>query len=232
MMSVDRAAAQSGALTGAETVYLHLRSGIVRGEYPTGHRFTETLVAAELNVSRTPVREALNRLKSDGLVMATRTGVRVITLTPDDVLAAYRVRAALERVVAALAATRQREGALRPANVDRLFEFAEVFTRSVDSGDVDAAVDANLELHEQIAAMSGNELASDFLSRVWARMAISSSSNLVPASEWSRRASEDHVKLARAIADGDAETADRVAHEHVVQAEAVYRERLTTQEVR
>jgi DNA-binding GntR family transcriptional regulator len=212
--------------TSAETVYLHLRDGIVHGRYPTGHRFTETLLAAELHVSRTPVREALTRLKGDGLVTAARGGVRVITLTRKDVLDAYQVRGALERVVASMAATRQSEGSLARADVDKLTELATVFSRDVDAGDIDAAVDANLQLHERIVAMSGNRLAGEFLGRVWARMAISSASNLTPGSAWSRKAAEDHFLLARAIADGDPEAADRVAYDHVTTAEAVYRERL------
>jgi DNA-binding GntR family transcriptional regulator len=213
-------------LTGAETVYLHLRDGIVHGSYAPGHRFTETTLAAELDVSRTPVREALNRLKSDGLVTTARAGVRVITLTPEDVLAVYQVRAALERLVASLAAVRQSEGSLPPARVDALEGFADTFLRGIDEGDIDSAVDANLRLHEAIAAMSGNRLATDFLSRVWARMAISSASNLAPDSAWSRKAAEDHFHLARAIADGDADAADRIAYEHVTAAESIYRERL------
>jgi DNA-binding GntR family transcriptional regulator len=213
-------------LTGAETVYLHLRDGIVHGRYSPGHRFTETTLAAELDVSRTPVREALNRLKSDGLVTTARAGVRVITLTPEDVLAVYQVRGSLERLVAALAATRQSEGALPPAQVDRLQDFAEAFRSGVDEGDIGAAVDANLRLHESIAAMSGNRLATDFLGRVWARMAISSGSNLTPDSDWSHQAVEDHFVLARAIAAGDPVEADRIAYEHISAAEAIFRERL------
>jgi DNA-binding GntR family transcriptional regulator len=217
-------------LTGAETVYLHLRDGIVHGRYSPGHRFTEMTLAAELDVSRTPVREALNRLKSDGLVTTARAGVRVITLTPEDVLAVYQVRAALERLVASLAAVRQSEGSLAPAQVDGLEGFAETFRRGVEEGDIESAVDANVRLHESIAAMSGNRLAADFLSRVWARMAISSVTNLTPGSAWSRKAAEDHFLLARAIAAGDPAEADRVAYEHVTAAEAVHRERLAADE--
>jgi DNA-binding GntR family transcriptional regulator len=212
------------ALTGSETVYLHLRDGIAQGLYSPGHRFTETTLAAELEVSRTPVREALNRLKSDGLVTTARGGVRVITLTPEDVKAVYEVRASLERLVASLAAIRQRQGSVAPAEVEALKKEAEIFGHGVEQGDIPAAVGANLRLHESIAAMSGNRLASDILSRVWARMAISSTSNLVPGTAWSRRAAEDHFALAGAIAAGDADLADRVAYEHVTAAQAIYAE--------
>jgi DNA-binding GntR family transcriptional regulator len=209
-------------LTGSETVYLHLRDGIAAGRYSPGHHFAETALAAELGVSRTPVREALNRLKSDGLVTTARGGVRVITLNPADVEAVYEVRASLERLVAALAAQRQSAGLLPPAEVAALNDHAEEFRAAVHADDIAAAVDANLRFHESIASLSGNRVAAEFLSRVWARMAISSTSNLVPHSEWSSLAADDHFTLAEAISAGDIEAADRLAFEHVTAAQTTY----------
>jgi len=75
----DAATAEEGeALSARERVYRYLRQQIITGQYSGGIRLVEEQIADELSVSRTPIREALQRLTSDGLVIRVRRGQLVV----------------------------------------------------------------------------------------------------------------------------------------------------------
>jgi len=85
--------------------YAELKRRILDHEYPAGHQATEPDVAADLGMSRTPVREALIRLAQEGLVeVVPRRGMRVVPLSPADMQEIYEVLTALESEAAGLAA--------------------------------------------------------------------------------------------------------------------------------
>ncbi len=87
--------------------YEYLRARILSGQIPPNSRIVEKDVAARLNVSRTPVREALARLEMEGLVeRSPRRGAVVCSVELDEVDEIYQIRAALECLVARRACTR------------------------------------------------------------------------------------------------------------------------------
>ncbi|RMH55446.1 MAG: FCD domain-containing protein [Deinococcus-Thermus bacterium] len=92
-----------------EAAYAHLREAILGGLLPPGARILEAGLAQELGVSRTPVREALQRLAQEGLVeLSPGRGARVRVLSLEEVREVYDLRALLEGEAAALAAQRAR----------------------------------------------------------------------------------------------------------------------------
>src|SRR5512133_2353230 len=93
-----------------DAVYEQIRHRILDNVWPPGHRALEQEVALALGVSRTPVREALVRLQSEGLVeVVPRHGMRVLSLSTADMRETYEVLTALESMAAELVA-RQRLG--------------------------------------------------------------------------------------------------------------------------
>jgi DNA-binding GntR family transcriptional regulator len=90
-----------------EQIREHILEGIVSGRWQPGERIVERRIAVELQVSQTPVREALRELESLRLIEAEpNKGVRVRNLTAADLKESYPVRAGLEQVAAELAAER------------------------------------------------------------------------------------------------------------------------------
>lgn len=88
-----------------EAAYGHLRDAILKGSLTPGTRISEPNLAEQLGISRTPVREALQRLSQEGLVDLTPAkGARVRILSPEEVHEVYDVRALLEAEAARLAA--------------------------------------------------------------------------------------------------------------------------------
>ncbi len=103
-MRVDVAAADS---LSDGVVVPTLREAIVEGLLPPGSRLSEVLLAKQLNVSRTPMREAFSLLEREGLVtVVTRVGAFVRAVSARDVDEIYTVRAALESLAVSLAASK------------------------------------------------------------------------------------------------------------------------------
>src|SRR6476661_9386152 len=91
-----------------------VQARVLSGEFASGSRLRQESLATEFGVSRTPVREALRKLQAAGIVqLEPRRGARVRGPSAREVREAYEVRAELEGLAAALAATRIRDGDLR-----------------------------------------------------------------------------------------------------------------------
>ena len=194
----------------AMTVYDELRELIVAGELPA--RVSESDLDERLQVSRTPVREALERLHGDGLVDARGRGVRLKTLDSRELRAVYRVRAALEALTAELVAERQRAGEIAPAELERLARAADDATRA---GDLAAGAAHNRAFHLRIAELADNPPALDALRRIWDQIVVSTKRSLVaPARR--QAVDEEHRRLLDAIGDGDAGSAAAAAKTHVL----------------
>lgn len=125
-------------------VYGILKSRILSGEFPGGMRLNPAALGAELGVSRTPVREALQRLDVEGLVNVGRNrGAEVTRLTLEEVREVFRIRGALETLAAAEAA--------RNLHEDALDEF-EFLVRRMEraQGDVREWIARHDALHDQV----------------------------------------------------------------------------------
>jgi DNA-binding GntR family transcriptional regulator len=126
--------------------YRQLRGLLVRGSIPPGARVTEADLTARLKVSRTPVREAMRRLRAEGLLVADGGGARprmaAAPVGPNDVMEIYQAAGALEGIVArgvsALTSAhrkslaremRQRDAAFRAATRRRPLDYDELFER-------------------------------------------------------------------------------------------------------
>jgi DNA-binding GntR family transcriptional regulator len=90
-----------------EHAYLYLKKLILEGEYQAGDRLVERELAAKLNISRTPIREALFRLESQGFVKTVpRKGVVITNISEDEVLEVFTILSSLEVLAVKLAAQR------------------------------------------------------------------------------------------------------------------------------
>jgi DNA-binding GntR family transcriptional regulator len=198
-----------------ESTYDRLRELIVSGVYPPGHRVTEHDLSERLAVSRTPIREALHRLESDGLVRSERRGVSVVELDPKALADAYQVRAALEALTAELAAHRQQAGELPPAALNRLTRLAELADRATTDGDLAAGVVHNRAFHRHIAVLADNPPALATLDRIWDQIIVSTRASLVAPSR-PTTVDKEHQRLINAIHKGRPTEAANAARNHVL----------------
>jgi DNA-binding GntR family transcriptional regulator len=144
----------------AERAYRLIEDQIIRLVLPPGARLTEQELAARLVIGRTPVREALQRLVNDGLVVVfPRKGIAVSVINPLDVLMALEVRSALERLVAG-AAARRANAAVKA----ELTELGERLLAIAATGDIDVFMQLDKTIHRRL----GQTAANPFLVRALA----------------------------------------------------------------
>lgn len=136
----------------SEVVYANLHDAIVSRALPAGARLTEANIANRLQVSKTPVREALLRLREIGLIEPDGArGSRVIMPSAAVLRDAFEVRVALEGFAADSAAGR--------GSVTQLAKIAKLAQSSFDraeAGDLSGFFTLDREFHENVAAASGN----------------------------------------------------------------------------
>ncbi|MBB3035845.1 GntR family transcriptional regulator [Hoyosella altamirensis] len=136
----------------AELIADRLRVAIMRGNLTAGSQLGEADLAAKFQVSRGPVREAMQRLVSEGLLNSVRhRGIFVIELTIDDIEDVYHSRAAIERG----ALERVLEGR-RDVTAAALSSAVEAMRDAADRGDISAVSDADQQFHETLVQSSGS----------------------------------------------------------------------------
>jgi DNA-binding GntR family transcriptional regulator len=196
------------------STYRELRDLIVTGQLSARERVSESDLAQRLAVSRTPVREALQRLEGDGLVQGQGRGVRVVVLSAAELQHVYRVRAALEALTAEVAAERQAAGLIAPAELVSLDELAAAADATTRAGDLVAAAAQNRAFHLAIAVLAANPVALDALERLWDQIQVSTRDSLrVP--ERIEAVDTEHRSLVAYLKSGDSIRAGPAAMEHV-----------------
>jgi len=134
--------------------YSYLRSAIITGRYPPEKPLVEREICDKLGVSRTPVREALRRLGSEGLVdFIPNRGVFVSGISKEKAMQLYEMKEALEGMAAKLCA--ERGG---PECVRLLEECIKMHRGYAERGEMDIAVDLDLRFHVLLVENCGNAM--------------------------------------------------------------------------
>jgi DNA-binding GntR family transcriptional regulator len=209
-------AAEDGALQIAsvvDQVYGVIRERILTGALPRGARVHQEDVAADLGVSRTPVREALRRLAAEGLIeMRTNRGARVTDLSPDDMRQPYEARLAIEPGAARLAAQRE-----LPGPRARMRRAVAAQRRAIPA--VRRTFAANREFHIALAEASGNAFLLQFVEHLWvARIGEAIYERQAESPEQMGLDADEHEQILDAIEAGDARRAESLTRRHIADA--------------
>jgi DNA-binding GntR family transcriptional regulator len=174
--------------------------GIVEGRLKPGQNLNSVELANRFNSSRTPVREALMLLESEGLVeIRARKRSRVASFTPERVREIYFVRRNLLALVGSLAAEHVTDD-----DVVELREWLAKMQVSVDAGDVDGYFWGHVELQRRYVEIAGNQILGDMLDTLALRTLVLRRASL--AREGRLRASvADQYRILDAIAARDGE---------------------------
>lgn len=188
-----------------------IRQLIVGGELPMGAQLSESTLAAQLGISKTPVREALLRLSDEALVeIRPQRGTYVARLSLTRIESAMFIRQAIECAVVRRLATHARGGALTRV----LSAIVRRQGEAVDAGDVTAGLDADTEFHRTLVEASG-------LPDVWSVVERARELHhriraiAVPTLNSGPQAVADHRRVIAALRRGDAERADRALSLHL-----------------
>lgn len=219
------------ALTLADRVFTEIQNAIVKGELAPGSKMSEADLAARYGVSRGPLREALRRL--EGRKLLTRiphVGVRVISLSFDELIQIYHVREAMEGMAARLAALHMPAEEVQGlkdllAQHEKQAELQEGRAYFQDEGDFD--------FHYRIVQGSRNEVLSQMLcGELYHRVRLYRYQFSVTEGR-PQKAFGEHHRIIEAIESRDAEMAEILMRRHISSArqniERHFRERTGSQ---
>ena len=193
----------------ADEVYDQLVGAIMRREIGPDDRLVQEKLAAELQISRTPVREALMRLEQEGvLVVSNRGSFRLYQMNDQEIRELYQARAAVEGQSARILAAY--------VNDDMIAALRETIRteENITSGDARAYFDANRNIHRKFVEMAGNRFLLDMFDMIWGKaMAF----HLFAAIEKLDLAQSlgDHMRLVDVIATGDRAAALEAFTDHI-----------------
>jgi DNA-binding GntR family transcriptional regulator len=200
----------------SEHVYRRLRDAIRQGEFKSGHRVMEIEVAQWLNVSRTPVRDAIRRLESEGMLEhEPRNGLVVARLDRQAVMELYVMRETLEGTAARMCA--------RHASDMEVQDLVDLVERERQmQGDFEGLTQHNWRFHAAIHRGAHNRYLEKSLAAVNDSMGLLGTP-LMLLPHRAQTAAAEHARIVEAIQRHDADAAEAAARDHV---RAAQRERL------
>ncbi|MDF1499890.1 MAG: GntR family transcriptional regulator [Anaerolineales bacterium] len=197
--------------TDASKAYDLIKEKVIKIKMPPGSVIRETELMQELNLGRTPIREALKRLESENLVIVKpRQGIFVADIPITDLIQIFEVRVELESLCAYLASKR-----MTPQILTRMKDMAEVYSES-DKQDLNFLFNQDQQFHMLLAEAAGNRFLVDEIDyyynlslRIWYLVL----NNVKPADI----DIDAHLKILHAIEKRDHEAARKHMRKHIEQ---------------
>ncbi|MCS7236354.1 MAG: GntR family transcriptional regulator [Armatimonadota bacterium] len=197
-------------------VYEWVLGAIRSGRLRPGDPVREEELARQLRCSRTPVREALQRLRLDGyLERGRRRGLAVAQPTQEELLDLCVVRETLEGLAARLAAR-----GITTSEVYFLEELCRDMERALERDDLQELARLNAEFHAVIWRAARNRFLARELQRIWLLITRQPVTTLSYPGR-AREALEEHRHLLDAIKGGDADRAEQLARQHMARAQMI-----------
>lgn len=187
-----------------------LSQSILNGDLGSGSALSVPDIARQLNVSRSPVREAVLALVAKGLAVEhPRRGVVVTTIEPEDLMAIHEVREFLESCAARYCASR-----IDDAGIASLREVMLAQERAVDEHKAEGYFRSNADLHRLIAEHSGNSRLVAIMQPLENQMRIALHRVSADISHM-RRGYSEHLRIVDAITSHDPDGAETAMRQHI-----------------
>jgi GntR family transcriptional regulator, rspAB operon transcriptional repressor len=188
-----------------------IKRRLIRGQLDASTGLSERQLAAELGMSKTPVREALSRLASDGLVSITpQRGVVVNTPGVDQLADCFELREVLEPYI-----LRRLAGRLTAAQVAELRRQLRGLRDASRRRDTPEFVRLDLELHATFARFLGNGEIGRVIEQMRDRISLSIVAVIKQNPDRLRLGNGEHVRIVKALIDGDGDRAAELMLEHL-----------------
>lgn len=196
-------------------VYHSIRDAICEGHFLPGERLNQDQLAVRLDVSRQPVGQAIQLLKSQGFVNDTgRRGVEIASLSTEQITGLYQIRAALDALAARQAARNNPAAAL-----EKGWPIIEKGRQYCRSGSIMEMIHTDMDFHRFIYKFSGNPAIERTVSPHWYHllriMGLVLQRNPPRQVIW-----DEHAAILEAIGNNDADGAEHLARQHGEKAAA------------
>ena len=194
----------------ADQVFERLENDIVTGVFARGEVLTELGLSERLDVSRTPIRESLHRLEQERLIRPSGKGMVVVGITREDLEDIMDIRLHVEGIAARYAALHLDEAGKQ--KLQQLVELQDFYTAR---NDFDHLRQLDDELHETIYALSGRAVLMDVLRPLHLKALRYRRKSIA---QRCARSTAEHKAICQAILAGQAENADKLMTQHILNA--------------
>jgi DNA-binding GntR family transcriptional regulator len=161
MSKAKREQKEGAPLSSSQRAYAMLREQLLRSKFMPNQKINEVVLANDMEISRTPLREALNRLVAEGLLVDRGRGFSVPGLEPDMVYDLFEARLEIECATVRLACERASD-----EDLQALSEFLEESMAESPDASVDRLIELDIRFHDTIAELSRNSVLRQTLSNL------------------------------------------------------------------
>lgn len=196
----------------ADLIFERLENDILSGIYAKGEILTELRLSSELNVSRTPIREAIKRLQQENLVVESGKGVEVIGIDMNDLSDIYEIRSKIEGIAAKRCAERISDEQLK--ELREVLDLQEFYT---NKNSTDKIKNLDSSFHEMLYKCCGSSIYASVLTSLHKKVQKYrklSVENVNRAEE----AMNEHKEIYYALENHDGELAEKLTVKHVQNA--------------
>ena len=193
-----------------DQVYTVLKENIINGTLKPGERILELQIAEELNVSRSPVRNAINTLLGEGLLTSIpNKSVYVRRFSTQDIIQSYEFRVIVEKY-----AVEKIAESLDDAIIKNLNEFKTAFLKNSDIKQLKEYLEVDIKFHEYLVTVSGNKVIEEALDKV---SLMISPFRVIALSRPKRfhASIDEHIEIIDALINSDQKTAIRACENHL-----------------
>jgi DNA-binding GntR family transcriptional regulator len=199
-----------------------VRDAILRGRLKAGDRLQQDKLAQQLHVSRQPVREALRRLQSEGLVVQLpQRWMAVREFSAHEILENSRIRLILEPEAARIAAER-----ILPEEIDALRSINRTMAQMISAGDLSPVAALNAEFHHRVYEAARMPTLTRLIEQLWVGRAILTPP-FIPGGR-GRRTVDEHAALVRALERRSPSGAAKAMRDHIARAADEYARQRST----
>ncbi|MGQ9857888.1 MAG: GntR family transcriptional regulator [Thermodesulfobacteriota bacterium] len=198
-----------------ESVYSRLKARILSGELAPGERLAEEHLAEELGVSRTPVREALQKLATEGFIRPLPTrGFRVAGDSREEMVDIFELRAVLEAYALRLASER-----ISTEHLEALEEFIDQAEKAYRNKDIDGVFHWNTRFHDTLNDLVSHRPRLHRLIADLRKYVLRYRKDTLHYLSGARRSIDGHKKILLALRLGDPDLLEKMMREHVREAQ-------------
>lgn len=208
-----------------EIVFMELKKAIFDGRIKEGEHLVENTIAEKMEVSRTPVREAIRQLEAEGLVLnIPRRGAIVKGITLQDAEEIYDIREVLEGLVARLACRYRTQ-----EDIDKLKDILVLMKEAIEKKDYNAYLELHKDYNNTILKSSNSKKLQSMMKKIYENLIVLRSISLYTEDRRSL-ALEEHRQIVEAIEKKDEIAAEEMTREHVKKAKKAFFDNLKTQD--
>ena len=192
-----------------DTVYNSIKAAIIQHDLSPGSHLSVPALAEQLGVSRSPIREAVQKLISEGLAYEKpRKGAYVTEFNTKDLLPLFQVRLVLDGLAAKLAAK-----AMSKSLNSKLELIISKHRNAIDDKDPDKFTNADIQLHTTILDASDNNPLQELARQVYDKIYVAMKARAAPLGP--EVSFQDHLNIYNAIVKSNSEEAENAARSHV-----------------